>query len=725
MTRMGLAVLLVLLTPGLVFGAFQTPPYQPVAVTAKVAPYVVEPDLSNVANRKQFGKLTKRQKELLAKQGFFVSPGAEKQFYFLYEKNDYLVLPSFVSADSALHLYHIFYDYSLRGIEGERLIPLAERLTKHMLARSVATYRGLPEGNVKSAALRNVAYFGVAARALGTKAKLPAAAREMVDKEWKTIQVHRGREKSAVFPYQFDFSQFVPRGHYTRSEKLKRYFRAMMWYGLVPFALEWPEAKQPPVIAYEQIRQSLLITRTLYDTKLGGKPAIEAWERIYEPTAFYVELADDLTPAEWRQAALQVWGHLPGPAELDDKAKLTAFHDVAMKVRQPRIATFPGKTSELERIADIPTGPQFRFMGQRTVPDSYMLQQLVWSNVGTIENQRRMPLGLDVCAALGSDRAYQLLKDMRQPEYLHYTEQMDKLRAEFAAKTDSDWRSNLYWGWLWTLRGVMAPAGEGYPSFMRTAAWLDKELFTSLASWAELRHDTILYAKQSVTAECGDGDEGKQPPVPKGYVEPVPEVYHRLLWLTRATRAGLKARELLPREMDDTFGQMEDLLAFLERISLKELANQPLKPAEYEQIRVIGAELEGLTNAINTAIGGKQGELISEADEDMAVIADVHSDLYREECLEEGVGHAYEIYVVVPIQGKLYLTRGPVFSYYEFKHPIADRLTDEAWQKLLGGKKPPKVPSWTFLSFMTDPKSKISIPKLPRTDFRTGGGGGC
>ena len=32
---------------------------------------------------------------------------------------------------------------------------------------------------------------------------------------------------------------------------------------------------------------------------------------------------------------------------------------------------------------------------------------------------------------------------------------------------------------------------------------------------------------------------------------------------------------------------------------------------------------------------------------------------------------------IVPVEGKLVLTRGAVFSYYEFIHPAADRLTDE------------------------------------------------
>ena len=196
---------------------------------------------------------------------------------------------------------------------------------------------------------------------------------------------------------------------------------------------------------------------------------------------------------------------------------------------------------------------------------------------------------------MGSDRAYHHLAQMGETKYDDYDSQLATMKAELAAKTTADWTHNLYWGWLWTLKALTEPAPAGAPSFMQHPAWLDKELNTGLASWSEIRHDTILYAKQSETAECGGGEEpGKQPPVPKGYVEPTPEVYHRLLWLTQATRTGLEARHLMSKDMETSFRGMEDLLTFLERVSVKELANQPLKPAEYDQIRLIGAQLDNL-----------------------------------------------------------------------------------------------------------------------------------
>ena len=42
-------------------------------------------------------------------------------------------------------------------------------------------------------------------------------------------------------------------------------------------------------------------------------------------------------------------------------------------------------------------------------------------------------------------------------------------------------------------------AAAGLPAVMQTEAWARRVLNTQLASWAELRHDTLLYAKQSYT----------------------------------------------------------------------------------------------------------------------------------------------------------------------------------------------------------------------------------
>jgi hypothetical protein len=192
-------------------------------------------------------------------------------------------------------------------------------------------------------------------------------------------------------------------------------------------------------------------------------------------------------------------------------------------------------------------------------------------------------------------------------------------------------------------------------------------------------------------------------------VEPRVDFYSRLLWLTAFTRENLSARGLIDDELSHKFREMEELLEFLRDVSVKELQNQKLTREEYDQIKIYGARLESLSASIATdGETYRWFEITSETDRNMALIADVHTSLGY--CLETGVGPAHEIFVVVPVEGELVLTRGAVFSYYEFVHPISDRLTDEKWQEMLKSGQAPPQPSWTN-SFTTEQKEEIPIPK--------------
>lgn len=677
-------------------------PYEVSDVQASVEPYTVKPDLSNVANRTAFGKLSPDQMALLAKNAFAATPTDEQQLFFIYEGNDYKNAPSFITTDSVLQVYHIFYDYTLRSVEKDKLFGALQGLTRGMLQQSRAAGGQLTDPDWKRAASDNQVYFAIPYTLLGKIPIVTPAQKQVMAKELDLVNKASGRTRSALFPWDPDYSQFIPRGHYTRSDQLKRYFKAMMWYGYMPFPILWPvngtdETGMTGGPDWPRIRQAMLITWTLFNTKIGDKPAIEAWKQIYEPTAFYVGTSDDLTPYQYKAVMDKVYGKDVTLAQLQDKDKLGQAFQELRKFTVPKINA---RLYDVNTGKSMPYGTMFKFMGQRYIPDSEMMQRLVHYP------ERPFPRGLDVAAVMGSKRAADILDNVyKEPKsWSGYLPARDQLQKEFAAVPLSTWQSNLYWGWLWTLDSLLEPFGKGYPSFMTNQAWDDKSLNTAMGSWAELRHDTILYAKQS-GVECGGGDE---PPPPKGYVEPNVEFYNRLLWLTKASKTGLSKRGLISEDIADKFSCFEDLLTFLKTISVKELKNQKLSETEYEQIKYYGANLEGLTLSVMEGRPSNWYEITSETDKNMAVIADVHTS--ESSVLEEGVGHANVIYVVVPIEGKLYLTRGAVFSYYEFTHPASDRLTDEKWQQMLKEKKAPSPPDWTK-SFLPLTGHEKPVPK--------------
>ncbi|HEU5012322.1 MAG TPA: DUF3160 domain-containing protein, partial [Roseiflexaceae bacterium] len=544
-----------------VFAKFAMPPVQ---AQAQVQAPPIAPDLSNVDISVL---LTPEQQAKIAANGFAVSPGDTKEFYELYERARYDYVPIFVSSDSLLHVYHLLFDKTLRQAETQYFVPMLTRLDWALLQTSLEQQQALAGTPWEDAARRNAAYFAVAVKTLQPDWNVPAPLRDLTDPDLASIAAHDKIGPSAIFPaYPLgeDWSQYVPRGHYTKSDELKRYFVAMMWHGRMTFrASDAAESKQ-----------AALLTLALQQTQVDNQPANAIWSSIYEPTVFFVGRSDDLTPQEYSTALQTAYGQVNAPRDLVDDAKFASFQQEIGKLRAPEILGMVVWENDPDKEA---TTKGLRFMGQRFVPDSFVFGQLIHTKVP----QRMLPKALDFFAAAGSDRALQHLQESGDTTLPNYQANMDKLRATFAGYGEDVWTQNLYWTWIDSLRPLMEPVGDGYPQFMRSAAWQDKQLTTALGSWTELKRDTILYAKQ-VYAEMGAGPlPPPAPEPPKGYVEPVPEFYARIAALTNMTINGLSSRGLLNENDQRALEGMAKIAARLQTMAEKELRNEPLTQDEY------------------------------------------------------------------------------------------------------------------------------------------------
>ncbi|HEC65711.1 MAG TPA: DUF3160 domain-containing protein [bacterium] len=94
-------------------------------------------------------------------------------------------------------------------------------------------------------------------------------------------------------------------------------------------------------------------------------------------------------------------------------------------------------------------------------------------------------------------------------------------------------------------------------------------------------------------------------------------------------------------------------------------------------------------------------KITSGTDEKIDLIADVHTDPNTKQVLEAGAGSPFDIWVIVEDSKGKRLCRGAVFSYYEFKYPMKDRLTDEKWQEMEENKERPLQPDW-LISFIVN-----------------------
>ncbi|MBM3499999.1 MAG: DUF3160 domain-containing protein [Armatimonadetes bacterium] len=685
--------------------------YQPVEVKieAQVPQYALPLRKAAICNPQDVS-LDEAAWARLLQSGFVVVPyGRTEEIGAIYEHRREDDKPIFVTTDTLLHLYHIQFGETLKSIEERDFHPRIVRFSEAMLKASQADMERM-SGELKEAARRNVAYFTVGLNLLTGKTRAADAVRKEVAAELQLIEAHGGFDESPLFVYQEDYSQYVPRGHYTRSELLKRYFKGLMWYGRISMLLKGKTDQTRGLIeerdARVQTLQAALIATHLYapDSKL-----VEDWNRIYGVTAFYVGTADDLTPFEYAKAIKKVCGASFEWTTVAADETLHALRSELATYRAPEIyggtgnlAVLPPFTPEqLDEALEDTKG--MRLMGQRYIPDSCMFQQLCNPAAGgfvgigepfTMSMSPGGPVrgfvrGLDVMAVLGSDRALAILQDEGDTAYEKYDPQLRRLREQFAGFTREEWNRNLYWSWLYSLQALIEPCGQGYPTFMQGEAWQDRSLWAALASWSELRHDTILYAKQSygMTGAAAPGEP--PPPPPPSYVEPAPEFYARLLALAKMTRTGLTAMDVLDEQATQRLTELEQTIQKLLDISVQELRNEKLSEEDYDYIDGIGYRLEAAVMGVEE-LGLKT-----------TIVADVHTDGNTQQCLEEGVGYVHLLVACYPVpDGRIAVAGGPVLSQYELKQPMANRLTDEAWRELLEAQPPPRA-AWTE-SFVVD-----------------------
>ncbi len=662
-------------------------PYS-VNITPHAPQYTVASDLSNVLGVEQYG-LDTGTLSMIAQNYFAVRLSTFNQSSDVYKDNTENDYPTYITVDSIIHAYHVLYDYSLRAFEFYNSSILIQNLTQKMVEESLWLSQQYTNDTLKELALKDAAYFSVAMKLFDPNWTVPSEVSEVVQEELSLIEAHSGNFPSPIFGYTEDYSQYVPRGHYTRSEALKNYFKGMMWYGRMHFNLRPGDGSIEIKQGQNFTLMALMITYLMDTSQISGQNCMDIWKTLSNVIDFFVGTPDDLTLPEYIEIMHKVYGDPVSILEFENTTKLNEFIDIGLTYRSPKILSYSIYSDENAENST----KGLRFFGQRYIPDSYMFQQLVFDKVGANSIPRYFPKGLDIMSVLGSIRAEQIL-NMSELKYDNYIQQIYKLRDEINNLNETTWVSNLYWLWLYSLIPVFDGSRDGYPSFAQSSAWADRELVTALGSWTELRHDTILYAKQSY-ARLGFS----QPNLQVGYVDPYPEVYGRLAALVDMTIRGLESRNILHSELGARLSVMKQILLRLQDISVKELLGESLNQSDFSYISLIGDNLDFLMNMEDVL-----PDITSQVDAQQSLVADVHTDGNTMQCLEEAIGKPGLIYVVVPINGKLYLARGPTFIYYEFTQPISNRLTDEQWYGMVVSGNTPGLPWWTS-SYIAEPVS--------------------
>ena len=764
--------------------------------------------------------LTEKQKAVLKNNGVVIVSGGQDRFERAYNKlsnsrayeidgerkYDKSGVPIIITADSIMHLFHIEFNELLKNIEINKLTSMLNEFLDKTIRESKNQYNSLSDENLKELSRRNMAYLSVAKKLLDPSFNIPNSVKKEVEHEIERIEAHKGFFKNELFSkdcpsvcdnrlypprldyacnqkvkgdveyqgkiwrfqdlykevclkscYCEDYSQYIPRGHYTSSEELKQYFKSMMWLGGMTFK----------AVGENWTKQAVLLTDVAKSADV-----MDLWNKIYTVTGFFAGASDDLTFYEYDTAIFNLFSYeFDKDKELKQQIAENMQNEIG-KMRGPKI--LGGFEFDLAgNLKDTTQG--LRLIGQRYALDSHILSDMVYNNVGVNPNSkyyknvirckntyqklsepedfyyscdnmnknkikywnevcskamelyangvcggldeeqlwdvcRFMPTGLDIMSVLGSERADEILAKRDISTFCDYNKKIDEMKNLVKSYDQKKWTENLYNSWLWMIQPILEKKPKGYPNWMQSLIWENKDLITALSSWAQLRHDTILYVKQSYTRAVMMRVTSSVPSEPLaakyyGYVEPNPELFARAKFITEFLIQGLEEQGVMTEDVKRSLGQSRDMMARLQEISEKELEGKALSEGDYDYIEQIDKNFNAIIEDLASALIVKEGVKLSGAQEKKSlqgkddafrttIIADVHTESNTKKVLEVGTGKVDWVIVAHKAKdGRIGLAVGPMFSYYEFPWSMEDRLTDEKWREMLETDSPNR-PDW-------------------------------
>lgn len=639
--------------------------------------------------------LTEDEVDFIADHGFGVVPRheyftAHDAYYAIYVKD----LPVYITADSVLFSLHRSFGTALKSLEqGELYAKIDEFLSRTHTA--LAALKVEPE--LLEAQKDMDAYLAIARSLLaGNQIDPLISDSSLVEELLDSVEAEAMRDV-VLFgsKRRLDFSQFTPRGHYTENEALTQYFQSMMWLGRVDLRFrEYNSEAEQWVWNDRQIQAGWLLHRAVQQAQ-----TFKAWHAVHSVIGALVGEVDAMDLNRFEEFV----GASGATGDASFIGDLSKVHETLVKggYGRQRIRSHYLSTGRLDGEVT-PLTMSFAVLGQRFTPDSYVFSKVVHDDVAN----RRLPSPFDMLFALGNNDALSELtaeiQGYDEGESNAYAQNLHMLRWILDGYTDEFWESSVYYTWIHALSALNTMPDEA-PEVVHTERFRKRLHNTQLASWAELRHDTLLYAKQSYTGSAGCD-------YPAAYVEPVPEFWARM------EAVGLRLNSAISNANLDSYTaswvskwatDWARVTGTLRSISEKQLAEEPLSEAE-QTLLDTWISIPDDTVCGGPAFNGVFTTLllnIDELNDPKYTIADVHTNpggatTDPAAVLHVGTGpHQLMVFTRDSCEGvQSYV--GVVSSFYAHEEPGVVRLTNEEWREKLRSDEPPARPAFAS-QFMT------------------------
>ncbi|MBO7582813.1 MAG: DUF3160 domain-containing protein [Treponema sp.] len=606
-------------------------------------------------------------------------------------------LPVFITTDFAAHCQHLIFDRMLQYTEEEYFLPAMSELTDAFITalekridapadvrEKAIQYFQVPQLIMKTAPsvegdgsyYSPIVYVDQSTDAINEiLSQYPAA----VQTDYKSIMsAAPGTEE--IFQEDEDFSQYKPRGHYTKNGLLETYFRAQMWYGHLHFSIAKPKSGQtlPQAILDKEAAMMLIV-----DTVQKDDTLYYMWSELFEPITALIGMSDDLSFYDicplWKDQNVTDFSQWAS-----DQNNLHSFMSLcAATLRPPAISgqSVFNMYSEQDEETGMPSVPMgWRLFGQRFTYDSFVHEKVSPPRLLSRDFVR----GLDIMKAFGSKTAEALLAKTDYQTMPGLKEVLDSFETEIAAYDSSFWNQSYYNQVLYQVKTQATfEQGAGF-YFTETPAWNIKSQLAAHGTWAELRHDTILYVKQTAAERAGDGDFDptfRTEPLPKPvhYVEPNVPFWEGSVNSVANLIKIYNFYGLLDSDSERTLNSLMEMYQRLLAISKQEAQNLPISQSDNDWLPTVASSFGNLVMVHNRNGYISDNDLLK-----MACIADVFTNNDYGACLEVGVAVPFRLYIPLnDSQGGKRIAIGYGFSYVEFLQSAEDRMTDEQWKTIV------------------------------------------
>lgn len=399
----------------------------------------------------------------------------------------------FITTDSVITAYNVLFEESMLLLE----------MAQHDKLKSLLQYiwSKLPQKSAQlkfdktlvEEALRHAQIvLGVALKLLGEEnLGVSEDIGKIIAEEVKLVEEGRFEKlPDWLAPPEEDFisinySMFTPTGFYEGQPYLSQYYRAMKWLQKIPFRIKKDE----------EFLAALSIAFCLVEDSLNF------YKREYLP---YLQNIQHLLG---ERDDLDVCSIVSDCQNLDHKTDFNKIQKEFLEDWQEN--NFSEILDHIREDKPAAATPQIRFLSAFKTPDSLIFQKTTNYEYFPL---RPFPSGLELCAALGSQQALEILTKNEKTSRLQ--EIITNSRSLFEGKS-------LYHKYFFCLSALLDDSEPDCPEFMKETKWEIKNWQTFLGGWAFIRQSLLLHAKFSYAI-------GGTSWIPPGFIEPEPEFFSRM-----------------------------------------------------------------------------------------------------------------------------------------------------------------------------------------------------